>query len=143
MKEISTDIVIQASPAKVWSILADFTNYPTWNPFIREVDGEAKEGSKLRINLQIDENNSMTFKPKVMIVTPGKELRWLGNMIFKGLLDGEHIFELTDLGNGQTRLVQREQFSGLLLPLLWRSLQKDTRAGFVRMNESLKAFAQA
>jgi hypothetical protein len=32
-----------------------------------------------------------------------------------------------------------EQFSGLLVPLLWRMVNTDTRAGFEEMNAALKS----
>jgi uncharacterized protein YndB with AHSA1/START domain len=42
-KEIKTEILINASPDKVWAILTDFDNYPSWNPFITSLKGEVKE----------------------------------------------------------------------------------------------------
>lgn len=36
-KEIKTEIVINASPEKIWAILKDFDKYPAWNPFIKSV----------------------------------------------------------------------------------------------------------
>ena len=47
MKEIRTEIEIAASRSRVWQVLADFSRYSEWNPFIREAKGEAKEGAKL------------------------------------------------------------------------------------------------
>ena len=39
--ELITRIEIAAPVERVWSILADFTQYPRWNPFIRSVSGIA------------------------------------------------------------------------------------------------------
>ena len=39
-KEIKTEIVIHATPEKIWKILTDFGNYPQWNPFIVSVTGD-------------------------------------------------------------------------------------------------------
>lgn len=55
-----------------------------------------------------------------------------------GLFDGRHIFELQPAPGG-TRLVQREEFRGILVPLFARSLDRNTARGFVAMNEALKA----
>jgi hypothetical protein len=38
----------------------------------------------------------------------------------------------------RTRFVHREVFSGLLVPFLWNSLNKQTRQGFEEMNRALK-----
>jgi uncharacterized protein YndB with AHSA1/START domain len=35
MKELHTEIEIDASAERVWDILTDFASYPQWNPFIR------------------------------------------------------------------------------------------------------------
>jgi hypothetical protein len=36
-KEIKTEILINATPEKVLSILTIFDNYPNWNPFIKSI----------------------------------------------------------------------------------------------------------
>ena len=41
------------------------------------------------------------------------------------------------------RFTQREEFRGVLVPLLWKQLDTRTRAGFEAMNEALKARAEA
>jgi uncharacterized protein YndB with AHSA1/START domain len=44
-KEINTEILINATPKKVWSILTNFAEYPNWNPFIKSIKGiELKPG---------------------------------------------------------------------------------------------------
>jgi uncharacterized protein YndB with AHSA1/START domain len=35
MKEIRTEILINAQAYKVWKALTDFNSYPSWNPFIK------------------------------------------------------------------------------------------------------------
>ena len=49
--QIRTDIVIQASPAEVFAVLADFERYPQWNPYHRSVQGEFVEGAPLNIHI--------------------------------------------------------------------------------------------
>jgi hypothetical protein len=84
----------------------------------------------------------MTFTPTLQRVDPNRELRWLGRFFLPKLFDGEHIFELHPRKGG-TRFVQRENFGGLLVPLLWGSMKAPTRRGFEAMNEALKARAEA
>jgi hypothetical protein len=67
-----------------------------------------------------------------------RNLRWLGRLWLPRVLDGEHAFLIEALGTERVRLVQRERFRGLLLPLLWRSLGGPTRRGFEDMNLALK-----
>jgi len=49
MKELRTEIEIQASPEKVWQILMDFDKWPEWNPFIHTVVGKPETGEKVDI----------------------------------------------------------------------------------------------
>jgi hypothetical protein len=85
----------------------------------------------------------MTFKPKVLNAEPNRELRWLGHLLFPGLFDGEHSFTIQPLGESRVRFVQREEFKGLLVPLLARSLDNGTRRGFEEMNRALKERAES
>ena len=141
-KEIKTQIVINASPEKVWAILTDFNNYGTWNPFIKSISGEVKKGSKITARIEPPGAKGMTFKPKVLAIDAHKTFRWQGHLLFPGLFDGEHIFELIDNGNGTTTFIQREKFRGILVPLFKKMLDTNTVNGFTQMNEALKALAE-
>jgi len=58
------------------------------------------------------------------------------------LFDGEHKFELIDNANGTTTLIQSEKFSGILVPLLKKQLDDNTKRGFEAMNEKLKELVE-
>jgi hypothetical protein len=66
----------------------------------------------------------------------------LGHLIILGLFDGEHIFTIETLAPNQVHFIQREVFSGLLVPLLARRLDAGTLRGFEEMNQALKARAE-
>jgi hypothetical protein len=142
-RELRTEILIEAAPETVWRILTDQGALEEWNPFIREMSGELKEGERIRIYLSPPKGRAMAFKPRVKAVSPGKELRWLGHLGVPGLFDGEHIFELHPEGPRTTRFVHREEFGGLFVPMFWKTLDTDTREGFKRMNMALKQRAEA
>lgn len=120
-----------------------FSRYPEWNPFVREISGEARQGARLRARLHLPGSSSpMTFKPRVRRVIPGREFRWLGVLFIPGLFDGEHVFELLSTEDGGTRFVQRELFRGVLVPFVWSSLEPRTLQGFDEMNRALKQRAE-
>lgn len=52
MKELVSEIEIEAPADKVWQILTDFRKYSEWNPFITQINGELKKGAKLEVHLQ-------------------------------------------------------------------------------------------
>ncbi len=140
-RHIDTEILIQASPERVWSVLTDFAAYPEWNPFILSLEGKAEWGGHLRVRIRTGEDKEHLFKPVVLQATAPRRLRWLGRLGVPGLFDGEHDFELEPEGSG-TLLHQRESFQGFLVPLLWRQVGPATRAGFEAMNRALKARAE-
>lgn len=142
MKEIRTEIIINASVSKVWEVLTDFSSYPDWNPFMKYLNGKVEEGAQIEVKIVPPGSKGMVFKPKVLKYQKDKEFRWLGHMIFPGLFDGEHIFELVDYGNGTMTFVQREIFRGILTPLLEKSLDNGTKAGFVAMNDKIKQLSE-
>lgn len=141
-KEIKTEISINATPEKVWSILTDFDKYPNWNPFIKSLTGNVAVGNKITARLEPPEANGMTFKPVVLAFEKNKELRWVGHLLFPGLFDGEHKFELNDNRNGTTTFKQSEKFSGILVPLFKKMLDNNTKKGFEEMNKKLKELAE-
>jgi hypothetical protein len=140
--EIKTTIVINASPKQVWEKLTNFEEYPNWNPFIKSIKGNLAVGNTIIVRIEPPEANGMTFKPKVLVYETNKEIRWLGHLLFPGLFDGEHKLELIDNENGTTTFNQSEKFSGILVFLFQKMLDKNTKNGFVLMNQKLKELAE-
>ena len=141
MPEIRTQIEIDASPQRVWSILTDFSSFPEWNPLMR-VDGIPREGSGLRLRIGPPGKKPMEFKPMVTRVVQDQELRWLGRLVLPGIFDGEHIFQIESGGDGKVQLIHQENFTGLLIPFFWKRLDSDIRRGFEDMNQALKTRAE-
>jgi hypothetical protein len=143
MYELNTEIEIQATPERVWSILIDFPAYPQWNPFVRHIRGVPAAGTSLEVNIQPSDSKGMTFRPTVLVAEPPRELRWRGRLLLPGIFDGEHRFAITPLAGKRVRFEQSEQFRGVLVPMLRASLERDTKRGFAEMNQALKLRAEA
>jgi hypothetical protein len=142
-KQLRAHIDIHATPERVWQVLTDFAAYPQWNPFMPQASGSARQGERLTVRLQPAGGRGTTFRPTVLEATPAVRLRWLGHLLVTGLFDGEHSFTIQPLGQGQVRLVQQEDYRGLLVPLLARSLDRRTLPAFQQMNQALKRRAEA
>jgi hypothetical protein len=143
MKELHSQIDINASAESVWQLLTDFASYPQWNPFIRQVSGEPTIGERLEVRLEPPESRGITLRPKVLSAEPNHQLRWLGHLFVPGLFDGEHSLVIQPLGEDRVRFVQGESFRGLLVPLFASSLDNGTLRGFEEMNRALKERAEA
>jgi len=137
MKKIQTEILINTDITKVWDVLMNFDGYPKWNPFITSISGEPKLGSRLTVSINPPGGKGMTFKPNILTLESNKEFRWKGKLGINGIFDGEHYFILEHLDKDKTKFIHGEKFSGLLVPLLGKMLDK-TQKGFQLMNESIK-----
>lgn len=100
--------------------------------------GKVAIGERIEARLTPPGGKGMTFKPRVLAFTAETELRWLGNLLIPGLFDGEHQFLLEPIGGSRTRFVQREDFTGIFVPLLLRMVGESTKQGFEAMNAALK-----
>jgi hypothetical protein len=137
MKNIQTEILILADTAKVWDVLMNFDSYPKWNPFITSISGERKLGNRLTVSINPPGGKGMTFKPNILTLEANKEFRWKGKLGINGIFDGEHYFILESVDKDITKFIHGEKFSGLLVPLVCKMLDK-TQKGFQLMNESIK-----
>ena len=137
MKNIQTEILINTDITKVWDILMNFDGYPKWNPFITSISGEPKLGARLTVSIKPPDGKGMTFKPTILTLESNKEFRWKGKLGITGIFDGEHYFILESLKKDQTKFIHGEKFSGILVPLVGKMLDK-TQKGFQLMNESIK-----
>ena len=80
----------------------------------------------------------MILRPEILEVKKQNEIRWLGSFLVQGLFDGEHEFRLLTEGEEKTRLVQQEEFRGILVPYLGKIIGRGAKRGFEAMNAALK-----
>ena len=138
MKEIHTAIEIHASAEHVWNLLTDLEGFSEWNPFIWRASGRIRSGERLTVEIRPPNSKAITLRPTVLKAEPNRELRWLCQFFLPRLLDREHIFTIESRGMHQVRFVQREIYTGLLVPLLWSRISNKIRRGFKAMNMVLK-----
>jgi len=141
MRELTSQIGIDAPTERVWAVLTDFGAYPEWNPFIVRISGELTVGSRLEVRIAPPGGRVMTFRPTVRVVEENQELAWLGRFLVPGLFDGEHHLQLDPLDAG-TRFTQSERFGGILVPAAGGVLAK-TQRGFEAMNAALERRVEA
>jgi len=137
MQIIQTKIKIKASPENVWKALVISPAIPAE---IRNAIRDRKTGHKL-IVLMSAGGRDATLTVKLLTVDPFREIRWKGYLWIPGLFDGEHSFEILEDLEGITLLVQREIFTGLLLPFL-SGMLSDTKQEFETMNAAIRDGAE-
>ena len=111
------DVNIRARAEDIWALLTDASGFPRWNSTVTRIDGQIRDGQRLRIHVP---GTTRTFAPRVSDVTPAQRMTWTGG--FAPMFKGVRTFELQTLGEGSTGFSMAERFSGLMLPLVSRSL---------------------
>jgi len=144
MKQIRVETEIAAPAERVWQILANFAAYANWNPFIRRIEGRPKTDADLSIRIEYPSGGGQSLTARVTRVDSGRELHWVGKLLGQGwLFQGVHSFAIEPLAKDRCRFVQQEVITGLLVPLYAKRIDSDWQAGFQKMNEALKAQAEA
>lgn len=138
MKQFSATINIQAPAEKIWKILTDGPNYPTWDPGVIRIEGEIKAGGKVTAYNKISPNRA--FPVKVSEFVPNQKMTWIGGMPL-GLFKGERTFTLVAKGDGSIDFTLREEFSGPMLALIGRTIP-DMNESFQNFVKGLKAHAE-
>lgn len=133
---LQTEILIHATPQRVWDVLSDFARLGEWSPFFKSIEGKPQKGERLVVRFR----KGPTFKPRVIEADAPRVLEWLGRLLIPGLFDGRHRFELRAEG-ANTRLLHTERFTGLLVPLFGKALDK-TEQDFAAFNAALKSRAE-
>ena len=141
MKNLQTEIIINASAEKVWDILTDFAKFPEWNPFVLKIEGKPEVGTRLRVELNNGKGISV-FKPNVLVVEKNRAFEWLGSLPIPGLFNGHHHFRIEAISNNHVKFVQGEEFTGLLASLIMKQIGEQTKQGFISMNTALKDRAE-
>ncbi len=141
MRTIEHSVDIQAPATTVWQILTDTDRYDDWNPSVPRLSGRLALNERLTLSVRPG-TRTMTFRTTVLAFEDGTLIRWRGRLGMPGLFDGEHELRLEPIPAGGTRFVQRETFTGLLVPMMPRVLD-DTATGFAAMNVALRDRAES
>ena len=137
MKSFASTASIHAAPEKIWAILTDAARYPDWNQTVTKVDGQIAPGSRIALHVTL---SPRAFPVTVTVFEAPRRMVWRGGMPL-GLFVGERVFELAPQGGGVVQFSMREGFSGLLAPLIGRSLP-DMQPAFDEFAASLKRAAE-
>ena len=139
MKSYEASALIQASPATIWAILTDGASYTAWDSGVDRVAGRIASGETITVYAAVSPGRA--FPVKVTAFVPEQVMVWTGGMPL-GLFKGVRTFRLTADSSGATRFAVREEFTGPLLPMIWRTMP-DLGPSFAQFANGLKARSEA
>lgn len=129
---------IDASPDAVWAVLTDASAYPAWDSGVEKVEGTIAPGETIKVYSEA--NPGRAFPVEVTHYEPERSMTWSGGMPL-GLFRGVRTFTVAPEDGGPTRFHLREEYTGPLLPLIWRSMP-DLGPSFARFATGLKQRAE-
>ncbi|MEA2313113.1 MAG: hypothetical protein QOE28_3081 [Solirubrobacteraceae bacterium] len=138
MEHYEASALIDARPETVWALITDAPHYADWDSGVVRVEGTI--APQERIKVVSEANPKRAFGVKVTEFAPAERMTWSGGMPL-GLFKGVRTFTLRPEGAG-TRFTMREEYTGPMLPLIWRSMP-DLGPSFEQFARGLKARAEA
>jgi hypothetical protein len=116
------EVNVLANAEILWRLLTDAEGFPRWNSTVGGVEGQIREGERLRLRVP---GTDRVLTPKVSGVKPNERMTWTGG--FAPIFKGVRTFVLRPRNDGSTDFVMEERFSGLILPLVKGSMPTSAR----------------
>ena len=138
MKSFDASSEINATPERIWAILGDGAHYPDWDSGVLRVEGKIALGETIKVVSGAAPGR--TFPVKVSELDPNRSMTWSGGMPL-GLFKGVRTFTLTPASDGTTHFQVREEYTGPLLSIMWRSMP-DLGPSFAQFAAGLKRRAE-
>jgi hypothetical protein len=139
MKAFAVKITIRATPDRIWSLLTDASGYTAWNNTVSKIEGRIAPGEKVTVHAKI--NQGRAFPVRVTQFEPPTKMVWTGGMPL-GLFKGERTFTLAPGPDGGVEFSMREEYTGLMAPLIGKSIP-DLQPAFDEFASDLKRAAEA
>ncbi len=133
MKHYEVSRTIAAAPDEVWAVLRDADRLVGAETGISRIEGTIEPGA--RFTIWSDAAPGRGFPTRVSQMDAPNTMVWTGGMP-AGLFRGVRRFTLSPSGTGGTEFHMREEFSGVMLPLVWRSMP-DLQPSFEQFADGL------
>lgn len=133
--------IISAPTSVLWQIMMEVDKYPQWYSVMLEAGGTPRLGAKLRFRVKAMDGSTrqLSFTGTVVEFVPERRLVWTGGMF--PILMGRHFFEFVPMEDGNTEVIQGEEFRGLYPLFAGRRKMLALRPAYERFNQELAARA--
>ncbi len=135
MKFFEVSNVIEDTPEAVWEVLKDGPGFTDWDSGVVKFEGTIAPGNKIKLFSEVSPGRA--FPLKVAEFAPPNKLIFEGSMPL-GLFKGVRTYRLDPDGTGNTRFHMREEYTGPLLAMMWKTMP-DLGPSFEKFATGLKA----
>lgn len=148
MKQIRTEININAPARAVWRIITDFDSYPLWNTFTPRItlrNSDFTEGAEFDLDCRMTERKLLRNEhEEILSIDKGGFRLCMGTSRAKGR-PGIRSFRwqiCKPVDDSRVRFINYEEFHGPLAPLVYLLYTKKLRKAFRNYCEELKLYAE-
>ncbi len=141
-----TSVIIDAPPAQIGDILADFDHWKDWNTWFTEIhahDPDVNVGTPVTFTSAPSETAKPgTYTVRIFTWEPEREISWKGGPMPASLgwvMQGYHWFRLVPQDGGKKTMFEHgEQIEGILNILVTKGIMDGLKGQAEKFNKELK-----
>ena len=132
-----TEIIIDATPEQVWSVLTDTESYSKWNDVILEIKGKIVDKGTVDVLFKAGPKAKPRWFHNILFVEDGVEFYW-SQVQTMGIKD-RHCFRVEATNDGKTRFIHSDQVLGGMTWLFAKIAINTQMSVYPMFNRALKA----
>mgnify|MGYP005847925209 CR=1 FL=1 len=133
-----TEIIIDASPKQVWSVLTDTESYSKWNEIILKMDGKIIDKGKVDVLFKAGPKaKPQLYHHDTLHVEDGVQFYW-SDVQTMGIKD-RHCFRVEAIEGGKSKFIHSDQVMGGMTLLFGKLASRTQIEVYPLFNRALKA----
>lgn len=142
MKQVKTELILNAPPDRIWNLLYDFSLYPEWNPLIVSAVGTRAAGCPLDLVVRLPGIDPFRLRSSLISIEPSTQLGWRWALSSKLLVAWTFQVRLEQVSSDRVLIAQSSEFTGLFAPLFCFALNRSFAAGMHELNQALTRWGE-
>ncbi|MER3318473.1 MAG: SRPBCC domain-containing protein [Allomuricauda sp.] len=142
MKEYKIEIAVKASKEKVWEVITNFENYPSWNSVLKmESNNNLIVGNKFKVTITQPNGKSSNFKAKAVSKNDFKSFSATQVVMLNWFFKATHSFIIEEVDEQNVVFIQKWELKGIIASLFRKKIFKELEI-FKKMNRELKELVE-
>jgi len=142
MQLLRARISIRSLPTDVFGVLVNFSAYREWNPWLRDVEGEAKEGALVCVRPNLISLFGFRLRYRLTKIRPKDFLRWEEEAWFGILFHTTREYQIYTCTDESAIYSIHLRFHGPLRHIIRLFYGKSVQRGLFREAQALKQYCE-